>query len=26
VADRFQTLALCTKIALLPFERDVAFP
>ena len=26
VADRFQTLALCAKIALLPFERDVAFP
>ena len=25
VADRFQTLALCAKIALLPFERDVAF-
>jgi hypothetical protein len=25
MADRFQTLALCTKIALLPFERDVAF-
>lgn len=23
VADRFQTLALCSKIALLPFERDV---
>jgi hypothetical protein len=23
VADRFQTLALCAKIALLPFERDV---
>lgn len=25
VANRFQTLALCAKIALLPFERDVAF-
>lgn len=25
VADRFQALALCAKIALLPFERDVAF-
>jgi hypothetical protein len=25
VADRFQTLALCSKIALLPFERDVVF-
>ena len=26
VADRFQTLALCAKIAVLPFERDGAFP
>jgi hypothetical protein len=25
VADRFQTLALCSKIALLPFERNVVF-
>ena len=25
VADRFQTLALCAKIAVLPFERDAAF-
>jgi hypothetical protein len=25
VADRFQTLALCSKIALLPFERDFVF-
>jgi hypothetical protein len=25
VADRFQTLALCAKIALLPFEQDAAF-
>lgn len=25
VADRFQTLALCAKIALLPFEQEVAF-
>ena len=25
VADRFQTLSLCSKIALLPFERDCVF-